>query len=234
LRPLPATRRDTLRRRNQTKAGRAEADEQKAQPIESPAHVAVLVAAAGDLGGKPYFVTLLALDAGLRLGEATALDWAHVEWERRALRVCQGGHLRGRAGVSTGGGPGSTSRRRRTRGWRSWSPSWRCCASWAGRAGRWATTAILCRGFSRRGIPHFLPRTLEAELLEESHRHGRAPEGYGIDRCDPTPSARAGRAIALRGPSAWAAGQGTPAPRAAPAPGRARAGRPCRIRSPSE
>jgi integrase len=47
------------------------------------------VAAAGDLGGKPYLVTLLALDAGLRLGEATALHWAHVEWERGELRVCQ-------------------------------------------------------------------------------------------------------------------------------------------------
>lgn len=82
--------RAVLRRRNRTKQGRAENEAgAKAQPIEQPEHVAALVAAAAAVGGKPYLVTLLALDAGLRLGEATALDWADVDWDRPALRVRQ-------------------------------------------------------------------------------------------------------------------------------------------------
>jgi len=76
--------RAVLRRRNRTAAGRAESEAaHKAQPIEKPAEVAALVAATEAMGGKPYLVTLLGLDAGLRLGEATALDWSDVEWDRQ-------------------------------------------------------------------------------------------------------------------------------------------------------
>ncbi|TMQ68674.1 MAG: site-specific integrase [Candidatus Eisenbacteria bacterium] len=38
-------------------------------------------------GGCAFLCTLLCLDAGLRLGEATALDWEDVQWDRRSLHV---------------------------------------------------------------------------------------------------------------------------------------------------
>lgn len=80
--------RAVLRRRNQSKRGRAESESgAKANPIEKPEAVAALVAQALEVGGGPALVTLLCLEAGLRLGEATALDWHDVEWDRRALRI---------------------------------------------------------------------------------------------------------------------------------------------------
>jgi integrase len=51
--------------------------------------VAALVAEAERVGGKPCLATLLMLDAGLRLGEATALSWEDVGWEGRVLRIRQ-------------------------------------------------------------------------------------------------------------------------------------------------
>ncbi len=76
--------RAVLRRKNKTKKGRAESEAgHQAKPIEKPEHVAALVAAAEGHGGKAQLVTLLCLDAGLRIGEATALDWRNVEWDRQ-------------------------------------------------------------------------------------------------------------------------------------------------------
>jgi integrase len=81
-----------IRRRQRTQRGRAES-ESEAHPIEDPAHVDALVAQARAHGGAAGIVTVLMLDAGLRLGEATGLDWSDVEWGRdasdphRALRV---------------------------------------------------------------------------------------------------------------------------------------------------
>jgi len=80
--------RAVLRRRNQTKRGRAENEAgTKARPIEKATEVAALVAQAAGQGGSAYLATLLMLDAGLRLGEATALDWRDVDLDRHALHI---------------------------------------------------------------------------------------------------------------------------------------------------
>lgn len=77
-----------LRRRGQTKRGRSESQAGvKVNPIEKPEHVAALVAEVARVGGKPYLVTLLQLDAGLRLGEASGLDWQDVDLAQRTLRI---------------------------------------------------------------------------------------------------------------------------------------------------
>ena len=79
-----------LRRRNRTQRGRAESEAgRKVNPIEEPGHVAALVQAAeGEAEGtKSHLVTLLMLDAGLRIGEATAVGWEDVDRKRRSLRV---------------------------------------------------------------------------------------------------------------------------------------------------
>ncbi len=72
-----------LFKRSATQQGRARAEAaQGAQPIETLADVAKLVTAAERVGGKPYLVTLLCLDGGLRISEATALEWSDVHWNR--------------------------------------------------------------------------------------------------------------------------------------------------------
>jgi integrase len=81
--------RAVLRRKNRTERGRAESERERANPIEKPEDVAAFVIAAETEGGANYLATLLMLDAGLRLGEATALDWRDVEWHRRTLHVRQ-------------------------------------------------------------------------------------------------------------------------------------------------
>src|SRR5258706_10425855 len=89
--------RAVLRRRNRTQRGRAESAP-GAHPIEKPEDVTALVTAAkadgdkvakatGDKtakakGVKNYLATLLLLDAGLRLGEAPALDWEAGQGDR--------------------------------------------------------------------------------------------------------------------------------------------------------
>jgi integrase len=75
--------------RNRSQRGRAESEAaaERARPIENPDQVDALLTAAKGEGGANYLVTLHCLDAGLRLREATALDWEDVEWGRRALRV---------------------------------------------------------------------------------------------------------------------------------------------------
>lgn len=79
-----------LRRRGQTKQGRSESQAGvKVHPIEKPEDVAALVAEAERVAGKPYLVTLILLDAGLRLGEATALGWEDVDLAQRTLRIRQ-------------------------------------------------------------------------------------------------------------------------------------------------
>ncbi len=73
--------REQLSRRSRTKRGRSEASAGRAiRPIESPDELGRLVAAAGQEGLIPYTLTLLLLDAGLRLGEAMGLRWGAVIW----------------------------------------------------------------------------------------------------------------------------------------------------------
>lgn len=80
--------RQVLRRRNRGKRGRAESEGgAMINPIEKPADVAALVDAAEAAPGAIGRLTLLMLFAGLRLGEATALDWSDIDWEGSALNV---------------------------------------------------------------------------------------------------------------------------------------------------
>ena len=73
--------RQTLRRHNRTKRGRVEAQpDRNIHPIEDPADLAMLVAAAGSEGPVPLAFVLLCLDAGLRVGEALGLQWGRVTW----------------------------------------------------------------------------------------------------------------------------------------------------------
>ena len=72
--PIPGLR-SVLRRRSKTKKGRSEAGP-KANPIERAEDVAALIAAAEARKDRAGVVTLLALFAGLRLGEATAISWS--------------------------------------------------------------------------------------------------------------------------------------------------------------
>jgi integrase len=65
-----------LRRRNRTQRGRAGNDSRANRfPIEHASEVDAFVAASRMAGGPAHIVDLLCLDAGLRLGEATALRW---------------------------------------------------------------------------------------------------------------------------------------------------------------
>lgn len=74
-----------LRRRNRTARGRAASEPGKhVQPIEDPTDVDAFVEASRHEGGLSHLVNLLCLDAGLRLGEATALSWNDVWWGRDA------------------------------------------------------------------------------------------------------------------------------------------------------
>lgn len=95
--------RQTLRRKTRTQRGRSEsAAGRRIHPIENPAHITALLAAAGDLGLAVLVAILLGLDAGLRKGEAWALRWGHVQFGKgdddtsRALRIGES---------ASGGGP---------------------------------------------------------------------------------------------------------------------------------
>ncbi len=68
--------RAVLRRRNRTQQGRAQSDPRATIcPIEDPEELEALVVESRRIGGEAHIVDLLCLDAGLRLGEATALRW---------------------------------------------------------------------------------------------------------------------------------------------------------------
>ncbi len=73
--------RAVLRRKTRTKKGRAQGDPGKdIHPIEHPEKIDALVAASEKRGGAAHVATMLQLEAGLRLGEATALEWSSIDW----------------------------------------------------------------------------------------------------------------------------------------------------------
>ena len=75
--------RKTLRRRTRTQRGRASTEAGcTIAPIEEPAEIAKLLAAARAEGVEVYVYTLLGLDAGLRRGEALGLRWGAITWGR--------------------------------------------------------------------------------------------------------------------------------------------------------
>jgi len=76
--PVPVFR-DWLRAEGRTRAARAGA-RRDIRPIEDPRTLARLLEAAETRGQTVFLLTLLLLDAGLRLGEATALTWGQVRW----------------------------------------------------------------------------------------------------------------------------------------------------------
>ena len=83
--------RRSLRRKARTKQGRADKADRR-QPIEDPADIAVLLAAAKEQGTWVHALVLCMLDAGLRLGEVRGLRWSRIRWAhpddpRRALVV---------------------------------------------------------------------------------------------------------------------------------------------------
>lgn len=78
--PVPALR-TALRRKGRGKRRRAEsAADRNIRPIEDPAAIRRLVAAASAEGSVTEAAVLLMLDAGLRLGEALGLRWGDVAW----------------------------------------------------------------------------------------------------------------------------------------------------------
>jgi integrase len=86
--------RAVLRRRDRTQQGRAANDPTASIcPIESAEEVAAFVTESQKVGGAAHIVDLLCLDAGLRLGEATALRWEDCSFGsdpndvHRSLRV---------------------------------------------------------------------------------------------------------------------------------------------------
>jgi integrase len=83
-----------LRRRNRTQKGRAQSDPTASIcPIEDPTELDAFVAESRKVGGAAHIVDLLCFDAGLRLGEATALRWEDCSFGRdasdttRSLRI---------------------------------------------------------------------------------------------------------------------------------------------------
>jgi len=106
--------RAVLRRRNRTQKGRAQNDPTASIcPIEKPAEVDALVTHSRQVGGSAHIVDLLCLDAGLRLGEATALRWEDCSFGRDAKDIARS--LRIRASRSRGVHLGKTkSGRERT------------------------------------------------------------------------------------------------------------------------
>jgi integrase len=83
--------RATLRRRNRTARGRSESESgAEVRPIEHAEEVDAFVAASRAEGGAGHVVDLLLLDAGLRLGEATAITWADVWWGSDANDTTRG------------------------------------------------------------------------------------------------------------------------------------------------
>jgi integrase len=86
--------RAVLRRRNRTQKGRAQSDPTASIcPIEKASEIDALIEESRRLGGAAHIVDLLCLDAGLRLGEATALSWEDCWFGRdasdttRSLRI---------------------------------------------------------------------------------------------------------------------------------------------------
>ncbi len=84
----------TLGRKRRSQRGRQQSDpERHTRPIEDPAHIKKLVTAARKEDQEAHVLTLLLLDAGLRLGEALGLRWGHIVWGEddddpsRALRI---------------------------------------------------------------------------------------------------------------------------------------------------
>ena len=73
--------RETLKAKQRTKRGRAEAVRgREVRPIERPEEVDAFVEAAREIGDELYVFVLCLLDAGLRLGEARALRFSRVAW----------------------------------------------------------------------------------------------------------------------------------------------------------
>jgi integrase len=90
-----------LRRRNRTQKGRAQSDPTASiYPIEDPAALDAFVAESRNIGGAAHIVDLLCCDAGLRLGEATALRWEDCSFGRDAADTSRS--LRIRASRSRG------------------------------------------------------------------------------------------------------------------------------------
>jgi integrase len=90
-----------LRRRNRTQKGRAQNDPTASiYPIEDPAALDAFVAESRNVGGAAHIVDLLCCDAGLRLGEATALRWEDCSFGRDAADTARS--LRIRASRSRG------------------------------------------------------------------------------------------------------------------------------------
>lgn len=132
--PVDALR-AVLRKRGRTKSDRAERDPgQHIRPIETADELEKLLAASAarpwikpgdrraDRDGDGHLITLLLLDAGLRLGEALGLRWADVNFGKdgtdpaRSLEIRQA-RARGRHEGTTKSGRGRTvalSRRLRT------------------------------------------------------------------------------------------------------------------------
>ena len=72
--------RGVLRRRRRTKRGRADAERlDRRHPIEDLGALGAFVKASASIGVDHHLATMLMLDAGLRIGEAEALRWEHVE-----------------------------------------------------------------------------------------------------------------------------------------------------------
>ncbi len=88
--------REVLRRWGRTKGGRAAAEAGRhIHPIEEPADLSRLLAAAREESFLVYVHVLLCLEAGLRLGEALGLRWGRIQWgegdhdARRTLLIDQ-------------------------------------------------------------------------------------------------------------------------------------------------
>jgi len=72
--------RGVLRRRRRTKQGRADEERlDQRNPIEDLGALGAFLEASASIGGEYHLATVLMLDAGLRIGEAEALCWKHVE-----------------------------------------------------------------------------------------------------------------------------------------------------------
>jgi len=71
-----------LRRRNRTKGARAATAQPKPTPFEDPNELMVFCDASQELSDAGHLISLLMLDAGLRLGEAGGVSWEAFWWGR--------------------------------------------------------------------------------------------------------------------------------------------------------
>jgi integrase len=120
--PVPSFR-ETLRRRSNTKRGRAEAvSGRHVRPIERSEEITRLIEAAREEGLAAQALVLLLLDAGLRLGEALGLRWGKITWGTdeddlsRALLIDEARLRGGEAGPPKSGRARSVALSRRLRG----------------------------------------------------------------------------------------------------------------------